>query len=193
MKNILPQEGEVYLIENFLSQQEADHYLSKFRENLEWHQDDIKLFGKTHLAPRLTAWYGEEGISYSYSGVKLKAKAWTPDLLEIKEKLKSYCETEFNSVLLNYYRSGQDSMGWHSDDEKELGVNPVIASVSLGQERVFHFRHKKEKNLKVKIALKSGSLLLMKGETQHFWQHQIPKSKKPMQSRINLTFRDIRF
>lgn len=190
-ENLLPSEGEVYLVENFLDEDESKKFFDELLDSIDWHQDKIRMFGKVHLAPRLTAWYGDPGISYAYSGVQLKASGWTPALKAIKNRLEELSGESFNSVLLNLYRDGQDSMGWHADDEKELGLNPVIASISLGQERVFHLRNKKDKQLKVKIPLKNGSLLLMQGATQHHWQHQIPKTKKPQQERINLTFRKV--
>ena len=139
-------------------------------------QDKITLYGKTHDVPRLQAWYGDEGLSYSYSGIKLNPLTWTPELLDIKFKIENLVGEEFNSVLINKYREGKDYAAWHSDDEKELGQNPTIASLSLGSERMFHLRHKENKGLEtLKIALENGSLVIMKGKLQHYWKHQLAK------------------
>lgn len=158
--------------------------------NLEtWQQEKIKLFGKEVLQPRLTTLFGEK--NYSYSGITMQPQAFTASMLEIKAKCEEYCDQKFNICLLNLYRNGSDSMGWHADDEKELGPNPVIASVSFGAERIFHLKHKKDPKLKKKILLQNGSLLVMAGTTQQFWKHQLPKTKKKVGPRVNLTFRKI--
>ncbi|MBL7777558.1 MAG: alpha-ketoglutarate-dependent dioxygenase AlkB [Chitinophagales bacterium] len=169
----------------------SDKLFLQLKESIEWRSEEIKIFGRWVMQPRLTAWYGNAGKTYRYSGIEMKPLPWTPYLLEIKNKVEKQCDVSFNSVLLNYYRTGADSMGWHSDDEPELGKNPVIASVSFGAERLFCLRHKKEKSLQVKLKLTAGSLLIMTGETQHHWQHAIPKTTKPIGERINLTFRKI--
>lgn len=153
----------------------------------------MKLFGKEIDLPRLTAWYGDDGKSYTFSGIPMSPNAWTPVLLFIKERIEKVAEVEFNSVLLNLYRNEKDSISWHSDDEPELGKNPIIASVSFGEVRRFHLRHKLNKSLdKIGINLTLGSLLIMKGSTQQFWQHQILKTSKSLNKRINLTFRIIK-
>jgi len=149
------------------------------------------MFGKKHKIPRLQAWYADTDKDYSYSGIKLKNNDWDEKLLEIKSKIENQTQLSFNSVLANLYRDGADSNGWHSDDEKELGRNPVIASLSLGEPRFFHLRRKADRKNKQKILLENGSLLVMKGAMQHFWQHQIAKTKKQKKARINLTFRYI--
>jgi alkylated DNA repair dioxygenase AlkB len=141
--------------------------------------------------PRLTAWYGDQGKSYTYSGIEQHPEHWHPTLKLIKSKIEQIAQISFNSVLINLYRNGKDSVSWHSDDEPELGENPIIASVSFGATRRFYLRHKHSKNHKIDIDLASGSFLLMQGETQHFWQHQIAKTAKEIQPRINLTFRII--
>jgi alkylated DNA repair dioxygenase AlkB len=141
--------------------------------------------------PRLTAWYGDQGKSYTYSGIEQHPEHWNPTLKLIKSKIEQIAQVSFNSVLLNLYRDGKDSVSWHSDDEPELGENPIIASVSFGATRRFSLRNKHSKNHKIDIDLASGSFLLMQGETQHFWQHQIAKTAKEIQPRINLTFRII--
>ncbi|MFB9844827.1 alpha-ketoglutarate-dependent dioxygenase AlkB family protein [Mucilaginibacter ginsenosidivorans] len=156
---------------------------------IDWEQEEIKMFGKVLKTPRLTAWYGDR--HYTYSGIKHYPAPWTNELLAIKQRIEPIAGTQFNSVLLNYYRDASDSMAWHSDDEHELGKNPVIASVSFGQERRFDIRHKHEKGRKYAIQLENGSLLVMKGDLQHNWEHRIAKSTRAMKARINLTFRSI--
>lgn len=160
-------------------------------EKTPWRQEEITVYGKPYLQPRLSAWYGD--LAYSYSGIRLEPLPWTPLLKDIKQRVEALAEVEFNSVLLNYYRNQDDSMGMHSDDEHELGTQPVIASLSLGEQRSFLLKHKSRKELKtVKIALPTGSLLLMQGETQRYWKHGINKERQPCGPRINLTFRNIR-
>jgi len=175
---------------NFFSTGKASEYFNVLKIETDWQQDNITLFGKSYPQPRLTALYGDNEKHYSYSGITMFPKPFSSTLLEIKSKIEVVSETKYNVVLLNLYRHGNDSIGWHSDDEKELGKDPVIASLSFGAERMFHLKHNKEK-ISFKIKLENGSLLLMKGATQHFWKHQIPKSKKINQLRINLTFRRI--
>ncbi len=175
---------------NYFNSFETLELFQVLHQSIQWRNDKIKMFGKIYNIPRLQAWYGENDAKYSYSNINLSPIPWTKELLEIKAKIEATCNTEFNSVLLNLYRNGTDSNGWHSDDEKELGENPIIASISLGQERIFQLKHKVE-NTKIDILLENGSLLLMSGTMQKNWKHQIPKTKKPLNSRINLTFRRI--
>ncbi len=185
-------DAEVVLYENFFGKIDADHFLEKIMNETKWQQDTISLYGRLHLVPRLTAWYGGNDKSYTYSGIKMQPNDWTKSLRSIKEKIEKETNESFTSVLLNHYRTGKDSMGWHRDNEKELGINPVIASVSFGETRPFHLRHKFRKDIsKLSIPLSHGSMLLMKGPTQHFWEHQVPKSAKPLLPRLNLTFRKI--
>lgn len=180
------------LIYPFLfSHPDADRYLCELMETIEWSQDTITIYGKQHLVPRLSAWYANQGKSYQYSGIELKGLTLLPVLNEIKQKIEDISDVSFNSVLANRYRDGSDSVGWHADDEPELGENPVIASVSFGEERVFQLKHKTDKSLKTSFILPHGSLLIMRGATQDNWLHQIPKSSKKMLERINLTFRVI--
>jgi len=147
---------------------------------------------RLYLQPRLIAWYGDSGGDYTYSGIRLQPLPWTGDLLNIKEHIEAIAKAKFNSVLLNYYRDNRDSMGFHSDDEPELGTQPTIASLSLGQERTFVLKHRTNQTLKpVRIRLASGSVLLMKGATQKNWKHAIDKEAKPCGPRVNLTFRQI--
>ena len=158
-----------------------------------WRQQQIKVYGKTCLQPRLSAWYASEDIHYSYSGIELSALPWTDLLLQIKACVESVAAEQFNSVLINYYRDQNDSMGMHSDDEAELGRQPVIASLSLGGQRRFVLRHRHRKDIgSVKLNLDSGSLLIMKGETQANWKHGIPKQSKFCSPRLNLTFRMVK-
>lgn len=190
---LLPlKDSEITYFPVFLDAQEANEYFRKLKTKVPWQQDTIKVYGKTYPQPRLTALYGNNGKPYSYSNIIMQPQVFSKELLAIKQKIEEITQIEFTSCLLNLYRDGRDSNGWHADDEKELGGNPAIASISLGHERFFYFRHKKDKNLKHKILLKHGSLLLMQGETQHFWQHQIPKTSKSIGERINLTFRVIK-
>ena len=187
----IPQ-GEVVLFPQLFSCDEADYFLQYLMNHVEWKQERIKLYGKEHDVPRLTAWYGDPGKKYSYSGITVEAIPWTQTLLIIRDKITAISGDTFNSVLLNFYRNGSDSVSWHSDDEPELGKTPTIGSVSFGEERPFQMKHKHNPLLKQSILLSHGSLLIMKGETQTHWLHQIPKSKKALQARINLTFRTVR-
>ena len=186
-------DAELYYHSKFLPKPTADRLLHDLKEKIEWTQNTIRFYGKESLVPRLEAWYGDPGKSYAYSGIHMNPKPWTEELREIKETIEKEACVTFNSVLINYYRDGKDRVAWHSDDEKELGQNPVIGSVSLGAERKFKLRHKKfkENRNKAEIMLQHGSFLLMKGPTQHHWMHEIPRTAKPIGPRINLTFRII--
>ena len=175
----------------FFNGGESQIFLNTFINTTPWIQEDIKIYGKLIKTPRLTAWYGDRDKEYIYSGTKHYPIPWTEELLQIKERIEPIAGVKFNSVLLNYYRNANDSVAWHSDDEYELGVNPVIASVSFGQVRRFDIRHKQDRDKKYSIYLENGSLLIMKGDLQHNWVHQIPKSAKPLKARVNLTFRVI--
>lgn len=156
-----------------------------------WRDDKIKIFGKEHSQPRKVAWYSEQEISYTYSGIRLTSSGIPPFLKEIKDKVEAACLHDFNSVLINYYRDGHDYMGWHSDDEKELGEKPVIASLSFGHARDFILRQKENHHNKIKLSLGDGELLIMKGSCQENWQHALPKRLRVSEGRINLTFRKI--
>lgn len=177
---------------NFFDSQRANELFEKLKSEIPWQQDNITVFGKTHPQPRLTALFGNEGKPYSYSNIVMQPNAWNPLLMFIKNEIEEICEENFTTVLLNYYRDGKDSNGWHADNERELGRNPVIASVSFGAERYFHLQHNTIKEQKLKINLEHVSLLIMKGTTQHFWKHQIPKTAKAIGPRINGTFRIIK-
>ncbi len=184
-------DAEIVYYPHFFDKEEADLIFEKLKNEISWQQDEIRVYGKIHPQPRLTALFGNEGKSYSYSNIKMQPHPWTMLLQKIKSRIESISETNFTTVLLNQYRDGKDSNGWHADNEKELGRNPIIASVSFGAERVFQLKHNSILGLKQNILLEHGSLLLMKGSTQHYWKHQIPKTAKPIGSRINLTFRVI--
>lgn len=175
----------------FFNPAEGAEFFNKFIGNIPWVQQDIQLYGRLVKTPRLTAWYGDQNKEYTFSGTKHHPLPWTEELIRIKEKIEPASGVQFNSVLLNYYRDANDSVAWHSDDEYELGVNPIIASVSFGQVRRFDIRHKHDRDRKYSIYLENGSLLVMKGDLQHHWVHQIPKSTRPLQPRVNLTFRVI--
>ncbi|SDH97515.1 Alkylated DNA repair dioxygenase AlkB [Flavobacterium omnivorum] len=185
-------DAEIIYYPHFFDKEQADIIFAKLETDIPWQQDDIRVYGKMHPQPRLTALFGNEGKPYSYSNITMQPNPWNLLLQEIKAKIETVAATTFTTVLLNQYRDGKDSNGWHADNEKELGVNPVIASVSFGTERAFQLRHNFEKELKKTINLEHGSLLLMKGTTQHFWKHQIPKTAKTIGSRINGTFRVIK-
>ena len=184
-------EAEVFVYPAFFSVPEADRLLGELRDTTAWRQETIKLYGKSISVPRLTAWYGDEGTSYFYSGITNVPRPWTPVLLEVKRAVEPPSGVVFNSVLLNCYRTGKDSVSWHADDEPEFGEQPVIASVSFGGTRTFQFKHKKRKELKASLELTHGSLLIMRGDTQANWLHQIPKTAKHVEERLNLTFRAI--
>lgn len=186
----LPDSSIVYYPELF-SLEESNRFFKSLLETISWQQDDITVFGKTYKQPRLTSLYANNNESYSYSNITMTPHLFTKDLLDIKTKVESVVDTTFTTCLLNLYRNGQDSNGWHADNEKELGKNPIIASVSFGAERLFKLKHRQDKSLKKDIVLQHGSLLLMQGGTQHQWLHQIPKTKKEVGKRINLTFRFI--
>lgn len=188
----IPDASILYFPEFFPADQ-ANGMFQKLINGITWKQNTIKMYGKENPVPRLEAWYGDPGKSYTYSGITMQPTPWNDDLKIIKDSIEPVSGVIFNSVLINHYRDGKDRVAWHSDDEKELGRNPVIGSVSLGAERNFKLRHKQHRvnGLKKQITLRHGSLLLMKGSTQHHWMHEIPRTAKPIGPRINLTFRVI--
>ena len=180
--------GKVSFLPRFIDFEESMNLFEALQEKVEWRQDEIKVFWKTHLTPRLTAWYGSK--EYVYSGVVNSPKKPIDEIKAIQRKIEEVIPSfKANGVLLNYYRDGKDKMGWHSDDEKELGENPIIVSVSLGETRRFDFKHKAIKTEKTSINLNSGSLLIMREGVQDNWKHQIPQQLRVIQGRINLTFR----
>ena len=182
----------VKYIENFFNLDESQLYMRQLTQSVLWRREKIKMWGKEIVTKRRIAWYADDGKSYTYSGSTFFPSQWNNVLLQLKERVENYSEIKFNSVLLNEYPSGEVGMGWHSDDEKELGTDPIIASLSFGANRDFIFKHKTDKSIEnVKLHLKSGSLLLMLGSTQHYWKHSLPKRLKVKEPRINLTFRNI--
>jgi alkylated DNA repair dioxygenase AlkB len=192
LESIAVIDADIRFARSFYSVAQADLYFDILLKETPWRQDAIEVWGKSHLQPRLTAWYGDPGAQYAYSGIKLQPLAWTTSLLAIKKDVEERSVCRFNSVLINLYRNEQDSVGWHSDDEAELGRDPVIGSLSLGETRTFKMRHKKNKRGKqLAIDLTHGSFLLMAGPTQRCWVHAIDKERTPKQPRINLTFRSI--
>jgi alkylated DNA repair dioxygenase AlkB len=192
LENLLPYGGEVYYYPHLFSSHDSDDFLKALLKDVDWKQEPIKIFGKLVMQPRLTAWFADGGQSYSYSGITMNALPWTKDLLKIKSRVEEIASVKFNSALLNLYRNGNDSVGWHRDNEKELGDEPIIASVSLGATRAFQLRDHKTKTNLISLELKHGSLVLMKGQTQTMWEHRIPKTAKQVEQRVNITFRVIK-
>ena len=192
MKNkiVAHKDLKIRIEEDFFNTVDSDTLLKNFIKKLHWESMTIKMFGRDTKIPRLQCWIGDQGCEYRYSGKQLNRQAWNQDLIMIRKRIFQKFKIDFNSVLANYYRDGKDSMGWHSDDEKELGKKPVIASLSLGETREIYFKHKNKK-LNLVIPQASGQLLLMHGKTQQYWKHEIKKTKKIKKPRINLTFRNI--
>ena len=207
--------GELFYSEHFFNQKVSDRSIEYFLENnsnnwktadwkglteeefksicfknIKWKHDSINLYGRNLPLPRITSWYGDHGKSYSYSGINSNPNEWNKGLSYIKQRIEEVAKVKFNSVLMNWYRDGEDYLNWHADDEKELGKNPTIGSVNFGATRDFVIRNN-DKSLKITIPLNHGTLLIMKGELQHYWQHSVPKRKKVQDARINLTFRVI--
>lgn len=192
-RELLPHHGSALLRESWIDPGEADAIFTRLMDEIPWQSHDLVLFGKKMTEPRLSAWVADDGVSYSYSGVRRVPETWTPTLTELRQLCESTLASRFpgvafNSVLANLYRSGDDSMGWHADDEPELGPTPVIASLSFGDERRFDFRHRTSGET-VRVYLPHGSLLVMSGETQIHWKHCLAKTKASHSSRVNLTYR----
>lgn len=186
-------DGTLFLTPAFYQVDAAAQLFAQLRDDIAWQQGSIRIYGKSHQEPRLTAWFGDEGARYCYSGRDLTPQAWTPVLANIKQMVETHTGHRFNSVLLNYYRDEKDGMGWHSDDEAELGAQPVIASLSLGASRRFKLRHKfAPQKQALSITLGDGDLLVMAGAMQENWQHSVPKETHKQGARINLTFRLIK-
>nr|WKN38041.1 alpha-ketoglutarate-dependent dioxygenase AlkB [Tunicatimonas sp. TK19036] len=188
--NLLPQDGKVYYYGKILAQNEADQYLQQLLNTIAWKQDEAIMFGRRIITKRKVAWYGDQPFAYTYSKTTKQALPWTPELLELKKLIEQNTGEQFNSCLLNLYHRGDEGMGWHSDDEKDLEENSSIASLSLGAERKFSLRHRDTRET-VSLMLEHGSLLEMKDTTQTYWQHQLPKTKKITTPRVNLTFRQM--
>ena len=180
-------QSDLRLFPQLFSLEESDTFFAQLRDGIDWQAEEILIYEKPVTVPRLIAWYGESEAGYCMH----TPLAWTRELRAIKARVEQVSERTFNSVLLNLYRDGQDSVAWHSDDEAELGRNPMIASVSFGAERTFQMKHRRISEARLSIPLGHGSCFIMQGETQHHWAHQVPKSKKVLAARINLTFRQI--
>ena len=209
--------GELIYAEHFFDQKISDRSLEYFLENnsfdwqtanwreydkeklanvkfknINWQHDKLNMYGKEVFLPRFSAWYGNDDKPYTYSGLTLQPKKWNKGLLFLKEQIEKIANASFNSVLMNWYRDGDDYINWHADAEKELGQNPIIASINFGATRRFLIRRNDDHSIKMELSLKHGTLLIMKGELQHHWQHSVPKEKKVIETRINLTFRIIK-
>ena len=189
--NILPNDGEAFYFPEVFSLKESSEYLHKLEKSINWQHDQVTIFGKTHITKRQVAWYGASDLSYCYAGHDKKALPWLPDLLEIKKRVEQLTNETYNSCLLNKYENGNESMGWHRDNESMLKKSGAIASISFGAERDFQFRHQFSKE-KITLNLQNGSVLLMTGVIQDHWAHQLPKRTRVKSMRINLTFRTIR-
>lgn len=189
-QNLLPKDGIVNYFGPIVDQDKADFFFRQLRTNIPWDHDVIHMFGKRIVTKRKVAWYGDKPFEYTYSKNTKKALLWTPELMKLKNLTEKYTGEHYNSCLLNLYHSGEEGMGWHSDDEKELKANGAIASLSFGAQRKFVLKHKSTKE-KVELILDHGSLLVMKGETQSHWLHRLPPTKRIGAPRINLTFRTI--
>ncbi|KIA87587.1 alpha-ketoglutarate-dependent dioxygenase AlkB [Flavobacterium sp. AED] len=209
--------GEIIYIEHFFDKKISDRTLEYFLENdlfdwkianwrefdkeslsnvkfknINWHHDKLNMYGKELFLPRYSAWYGDSDKPYTYSGITLQPNNWNKGLLYIKEQIEKLAMVKFNSVLMNWYRDGEDYINWHTDAEKELGNNPIIGSINFGATRRFLLRRNDDHSVKIEFPLKHGTLLIMRGELQHHWQHSVPKEKKIKETRINLTFRIIK-
>ncbi len=187
--SLLPKDGWIKYIPNALDPKSAEHCFEELLQLISWASDEVRMYGKVIQTRRKFAWYGNEPFAYRYSKTTRVALYWEPVLLTIKTQVEELAQESFNSCLLNLYHNGSEGMGWHSDDEKEMQENGMIASLSLGAGRIFRFKHKREP-LQTELLLENGSLLLMGGETQKFWKHQLPVSRKVTGARINLTFRN---
>ncbi len=188
--NILNKYGTINYYGKILSSEVSNQYFDSLMQNIQWEKDEVIIFGKHITTKRNVAWYGDSEYLYTYSNTTKRALTWTKELSELKQIVEEHTETRFNSCLLNLYHDGNEGMGWHSDDEKPLGKNNTIASLSFGAERKFSFKNKQTKQT-VSFVLEHGSLLIMKDATQTNWLHSLPKSKNITQARINLTFRTI--
>ena len=188
-RNLLPFDGAVLLLRDIMAHDAADRAFIRLKSGIVWQQEIAKIHGKEIPVPRLTAWYGE--VAYRYSGVYHPASPFPSVVAPLRKLAEDLSGASFNTVLLNQYRDGRDSVSWHADDEEVLGDNPTIASLTFGEERRFHFRHKKSGD-RISVDLPHNSALIMSGATQHYWVHQLPKTAKQVGPRINLTFRHTR-
>ena len=188
-ENLLPREGEAYLLTNFIDEISAQKLMSEIYDEVLWRDDKITMFGKTYPQARKVAWHGDPKVIYTYSGIKMVAPGWSSRLKQLTDKIHTTLGCQFNSALVNYYRDGKDHMSWHQDNEPELGDNPVIASLSLGASRDFFFKHRDGD--KLGLTLHSGDLLVMQGQTQTCWKHALPKRLRVQSPRMNITWRKI--
>lgn len=189
--NLLPKDGVVNYYGKLFGKEKTEFYFQRLLEGIEWTQDEVIIFGKKITTKRKVAWYGESTFEYTYSNTTKRALPWTQELLEIKQAIEQESGETFNSCLLNLYHNGGEGMGWHCDNEPDLKRDGAIASISLGAERKFVFKHKDSKE-RIEIILENGSLLIMKNETQRYWLHTLPKSRKVQGIRVNLTFREMK-
>ncbi len=183
--------AELRIAPAFLAPDAADAALAALSTEIPWEQHRIRLYGREHASPRLSCWIGDPGVNYTYSRTRFEPRPWSAALAALRTRVEAACAVRFNSVLANLYRDGADGMGWHADDEPELGPQPLIASLSLGGVRTFAFRDRAQRRQRLKLELPHGSLLLMSGKTQALYQHALPKSARPLLPRLNLTFRSI--
>ena len=190
-ESLAVQDADVSILREIEMPNSYDFILRKLIEDIKWRQESVNIYGKVMPQPRLIAWYGDSGKKYDYSGISLTPMPWTDLLREIKRRIEDCTDSTFNSVFLNLYRDHNDSMGFHSDDERELGLEPTIASLTFGATRTFVLKHKKKDLPAIKIPLEAGSVLLMKGGTQRHWKHGIMKQTEKCGPRVNLTFRTI--
>ena len=188
--NLLPKDGEVQYYGRVIPTEKANQYMDVLLNGIEWKNDEVVIYGKRIVTKRKMAWYGDKAFEYKYSNISRTAQVWTEELLALKAIVESHTAESYNSCLLNLYHDGTEGMGWHSDDEKDLKKNGAIASLSLGADRKFGFKHKSDKQT-LYVLLEHGSLLLMKGEVQSHWLHSLPKTSRVLKPRINLTFRTI--
>lgn len=189
--NLLPKDGGATYFPGIFNPERCAALFDALNKTIDWKEDQLVMFGRLIITKRKVAWIGDAGCSYTYSGVQKFPQAWTTELLEIKHQVETLANVRFNSCLLNLYHDGNEGMGWHSDDEKELDPLAPIASVSFGGVRKFAFKHRQDKT-NISLFLENGSVLLMQSPTQEFWQHSLTKTKRTVGPRINLTFRAIR-
>lgn len=185
-------DAQVCLVDPFLGPEDAASIFDELFAGVRWRQDSIKLWGKVHDVPRLQQWFADDGMVYTWSGIRMEPAPWIAPLERLRERLHEALGLRFNTALANLYRDGNDTVGWHADDEPELGEAPVIASISLGATRDFVLRHRTRPELVQSISLAHGSLLVMEGQTQQHWRHCVPRRKRVLTPRINLTFRHVR-
>lgn len=189
-EDLVTMDGTLSIIKAFYQRQQADRLFQQLTAEIDWQQEQLFIYGRRVTVPRLMSWHGDPGMHYRYSRIDHPPKPWTETLFRIKADLQQFCNSRFNSVMANMYRNGQDSMGCHADNEAELGSEPVIASISLGESRILRFRHN-HNGQTLDVELRHGDMLLMSGTLQQYWKHELPKTGRPKSARINLTYRKI--